>query len=174
MRQYHEINSLPVDIQRRWMATIDKTPPTEAGKFTLVGIRPTSPAGYQELKVIVQVIDENRIPLIGVDVIFSYDTAKPFYVDPAIEWQPPLPWRGDVVTTGGDGAAQHVQGSVVKQGQPGGITVFVLSNEYSSDVIHGLGALADHTGLLLTLILKRPGVRSYQEQIDELRALIGG
>lgn len=68
----------------------------------------------------------------------------------------------------------QIQGDVVKQGQPGGITVYILSPEYSSDVITGAGQLADHTGLYLTYQLRRTNVTPQADRLAALEAWVTG
>jgi hypothetical protein len=76
------------------------------------------------------------------------------------------------VPTAGSGQIDQIQGSVVKQGQPGGITVYLLEPEYSSDVVTGAGMLADHTGLHLTFQLRRNGVVPLMDRLASMEARI--
>ncbi len=160
---------LPLEIQQKWMATLQRqvSPPAK-GHFYLTGIKPTAGAGYQGQRITVAVTDENGFPMAGVRIAFSYSTADQYLLTPDFLWTPPPPPRAFLVPTGGGGVIDQVQGSVVKQGEPGGVTVYLLEPEWSSDVVTGLGQLADHTGLFLTFQLQRNGVKPLQEQINEL------
>lgn len=167
MKTNQALNTLPVDIQRDWMATLDRQP-IEAGHFYLTDIRRTGARDFQSQRITVIVVDENGFPLPNVRVAFSYSTADQYFITPDFAWTPPAPPRAFIVPTQGSGQCDQIQGSSVKQGQPGGVTVYVLEPEYSSDVVAGLGMLADHTGLVLTFQLRRAGVVSFQEQLDGL------
>lgn len=169
-QQYTELNVLPPEFQTQWQAQLHKATPVGAGVFRLVNIYRTQPGSHQELKVIVLVVDENGFPIPGVKVAFSYDTAHHYVVGQDFKWIPPMPFQADIVTTSGGGEAEHVQGSVVKQGQPGGITVYCVEPEYASDYVSGAGALSDHTGMYLTFQLQRTGVVSVADRIKDIEA----
>lgn len=177
MINYNELKVLPAEFQTQWQAQLHKAQPAEKGAFRLVSIHRTQPKSYQELKVIVLVIDENGFPMPGIKVAFSYDTAHPFVVGQDFEWTPPFPFQADISTTDGGGQAEHIQGSVVKQGQPGGITVYCVEPEYSSDYVSGAGALADHSGMYLVMQLRRPDVVPLADRlaaIEERLAVLEG
>ena len=116
----------------------------------------------------VLLLDEDGLPLPSVPVAFGFSTAKHFVVGPEFAWRPPWPRRADVFSTQGGGQIDHVQGSVVKAGQPGGITVYVLSPLHASDVVSGLGMLADHSGVHLTFQLRRVGVVPLGERLASI------
>ena len=59
MLDYKPLNVLPRDIQRDWLAQLQKATPTEKGVFRLVGARRTAPKTYEEQRVTVLVVDEN-------------------------------------------------------------------------------------------------------------------
>lgn len=163
------MNVLPLDIQKQWPGSqLVPATPTAAGVYRLIDIQPTRPKSYQELRIIVQVVDENGLPLSGVPVAFSYDTARSYFVDPAFAWSPPHPWQADVVPTTGAGEIEHIQGSVIKQGDVGGITAYILDPDHSSDVVAHIGALADHTGLRLKYQLRRAGVLTLEERFKRI------
>jgi hypothetical protein len=162
--------NLPPDIQRDWQAQLHPATPTEQGAFRLIGIRRTRPTTFEEGRIIVLVVDENGIPVPSVAVAFAYSTAEPYVVPEDFQWSPPAPRRADIVVTRGSGEIEHIQGSVVEKGQPGGVTVCVLEPEYASDVVTGAGALADHTGLYMIFQLQRKGVKSWSERLTELEA----
>jgi hypothetical protein len=168
MLNLEPLKGLPNWVQLGWRATLQRAEPTIGGVFRLVDIVKTEPLSWQEGKIIVQVVDENGFPLPNVKVAFSYSTADQYLVHSDFKWQPPSPWQADVVHTEGGGRIEHVQGSPVKEGQPGGVTVYIVEPEYSSDVVTGCGALADHTGLLLTFKLSRVGVVPIREKIAEI------
>lgn len=162
--------NLPVDIQRDWLAELHSATPTAHGAFRLVGIRRTKPTTFEEQRIIVLTVDENGVPLPGVMVAFTYSTATPYVVGEEFEWAPPSPRRADIVPTRGSGEIEHIQGSIVEKGQPGGVTVCILEPEYSSDVVTGAGMLADHTGLYMIYQLQRTGVKPWSERLAELEA----
>ena len=162
------LNVLPVEFQREWQATLHKAEPTEKGVFRLVKIRKTQPKTFEELRIIVLVVDENGFPMPGVKVAFSYSTANQYLVGEDFKWVPPSPHRADIFPTTGGGQIEHIQGSVIKQGEPGGITAYVVEPEYSSDYVSGAGALADHTGMHMTFQLRRTGVTPLGDRIKSL------
>lgn len=167
MKTNQILNTLPIDIQRDWMATLDRQP-IEAGHFYLTDIQRTGARDYRSQRITVLVVDENGFPLSNVQVAFSYSTADQYYITPDFAWMPPAPPKAFIIPTQGSGQCDQIQGSPVKQGQPGGVTVYVLEPEYSSDMVRGLGMLSDHTGLVLTFQLRRAGVVSLREQLDAL------
>lgn len=171
LQDYTPLNALPVDFQENWMAELNR-PSTQSpnGHFYLVKIRRTSPKTFEELRIITLVVDENGFPMPGVKVAFSYSTAHQYLVGPDFTWAPPTPHRADIFPTEGSGQIEHVQGSVVQKGEPGGITVYVVEPEYSSDYITGAGALSDHTGMHMIFQLRRPGVKSIGERLADIEA----
>lgn len=173
MMNYAPLNVLPTDIQQDWMAGLQRQVSQQAqGHFYLVNIRRTKPKGFEEQRVIVLVVDENGFPIPNVPVAFSYSTADQYVLTPDFLWTPPSPPRAFIVPTAGSGQIDQIQGSGVKQGEPGGITVYLFEPEYSSDVVTGLGMLADHTGLHLTFQLRRNGVTPLMDRIASLEARV--
>jgi hypothetical protein len=170
MQQYMPLNVLPMDIQQDWMATLQKATPTDKGVFRLVNIRRTQPKSFEEQRVIVLVVDENGFPMPNVRVAFSYSTANQYVLTPDFLWSPPPPARAFIVPTAGSGQIDQIQGSAVKQGEPGGITVYLFEPDYSSDVVTGAGMLADHTGLHLTYQLLRTGVVPIEQRLTSIEA----
>ncbi|MCG3207301.1 MAG: hypothetical protein FOGNACKC_00901 [Anaerolineae bacterium] len=170
MKQYEPLNVLPVDFQVNWQAQLIPNTPTTEGVFRLVDIQRTAPTGYQGQRLVAQVIDENGFPVPNVPVAFAYSTAGQYLVNEEFKWRPPLPYRADIVLTSGGGQVEHVQGSVVRQGEPGGVTVYVLDPTIASDVVAGMGMLADHTGVRLTFQLRRNGVVSLAERLAAIEA----
>lgn len=176
MNSYKPLMFLPFDIQRDWLAGLDRrVQPAADGHFYLVEARRTDARGYQGQRITVLVVDENGFPLPNVRVAFSFSTAPFFLITEEFKWLPPPPYKAFVTTTDGGGQIDQVQGSAVKAGQPGGVTVYLLEANYSSDVVSGLGMLSDHTGLHLTFQLRRHGVLSLadrfariEERLDKL------
>lgn len=162
------LTQLPQDIQRDWNASLIQAQPTPGGAFRLVAARRTEAAGFEAQRVTVLVLDENGIAMPNIPVAFSYSTANFYTLTNDFEWRPPSPQRAFIVRTQGSGQIDQIQGDVVKQGQPGGITAYILTPEYSSDVVAGAGMLADHTGLHLTFQLQRVGVKSIEQRIAAL------
>jgi hypothetical protein len=170
LQAYEPLSVLPLDIQQDWWATLHKAGPTAKGVFRLVGIRRTKPKSFEEQRVIVSVVDENGFPMPNTPVAFSYSTAERYILTADFLWLPPQPARAFVVPTGPDGTIDQIQGSAVREGQPGGITIYLLEPEYSSDVVTGAGMLADHTGLHLTYQLRRTGVVPLMERLGSIEA----
>lgn len=163
---------LPIDIVNRWHASLNgQIHATEHGKFYLVDISPTKPKSFQEQRIIVDVFDENGFGMLDIPIAFSYSTANALQLTEDFVWSPPVS-RAFVTPTQPGGRADQIQGSSVRQGEPGGITVVVLHPLYSSDVVTGLGALHDHTGLRLQFQLQRPGVKSFEERLRALEAAL--
>jgi hypothetical protein len=155
---YKPLTVLPVDIQRDWMAELHSASEAGAGAYRLVAARRTEGRGFQGQRVTVLVVDENGVALPGVAVAFSYSTADQYLLTSDFKWTPPSPHRAFIARTEGGGMIDQIQGSGVKGGEPGGVTVYILDPEYPSDVVTGAGMLADHTGLHLTFQLLRAGV----------------
>lgn len=168
MIDYKPLSVLPQDIQFNWLAQLHKAVPTEKGVFRLVNIRKTEPKTFEDGKIIVLVLDENGFPIPNVKIAFSYSTAGQYTIGPDFLWMPPAPQQAFIVPTEGGGQIDQVQGSSVKQGEPGGITVYILEPQYSSDWVSGAGMLADHTGLHLTFQLRRTGVKSINEWLSSI------
>jgi hypothetical protein len=172
MQTYNDMQVLPTDIQSRWRAGIIKAMPTERGTFALVDARATKPGGFQEQRIIVRVVDENGFPMAGVTVAFSFSTAGPYLIPPDSLWSPPAPHRAFITPTTGSGECDQIQGSGVKDGEPGGVSVYIFEPEYSSDIVTGAGMLANHTGLMLTFQLRRVGVRPLAEWLTEMESRV--
>jgi hypothetical protein len=170
MFKYEPLNVLPADIQTDWMAQLHRATPTAEGVFRLVNIRKTEPRSFEEQRVIVLVVDENGFPIPNVTVAFSFSTAEQYTLSPDFLWTPPPPQRAFIVPTEGSGQIDQIQGSPVKQDEPGGITVYILESEYSSDYVMGAGMLADHTGLHLTFQLRRTGVVPLMDRLADIEA----
>lgn len=162
------LNILPQDFQLNWQAELHRAEENDNGSFHVVSIRRTAPGTFEEGRIIVLVVDENGFPLSGVKVAFSYSTAHQYAIGQDFTWIPPRPRRADIVATEGSGQIEHIQGSVVQAGEPGGITVYCVEPKYSSDFISGAGALADHTGMHITFMLQRPGVVPLDERLAEI------
>lgn len=168
MNTYEPITVFPFEFQRDWQAQLVRGYPTSRGIFHLVNIR-RSAGAYEEQRITVLVMDENGFPLSGVPVAFSYSTANRFIVPETALWLPPTQ-RAFIVPTGGSGQIDQIQGSVVKAGEPGGVSVFCWQPEFSSDIVTGAGMLADHTGMHLTFQLQRTGVVPLAERISAIEA----
>ncbi len=170
MFDYEPLTMLPQFIQRNWRAQLHRATPTSEGVFRLVHARPTKPQTFEEQRIIVLVVDENGFPIPNVNVAFSYSTAEPYTLSEDFSWTPPPPHRAFIVPTQGSGQIDQVQGSAVKEGETGGVTVYILEPEYSSDYVSGAGMLADHTGLHLTFQLRRTGVKPLLERLADIEA----
>lgn len=168
MQKYEPIDVVPTQFQMYWQLRVDKATPTEDGVFRLVKIRTTVPGSYEDNRIIVLVVDEDGSPLPSVPVAFGYSTAKHYIIAPDFQWSPPSPYRAHVVPTTGGGEIEHIQGSPVKDGEPGGVSVYMLDPTYASDIVIGAGALADHTGLHLTFQLRRTGVEPVLDRLDRI------
>lgn len=170
MIDYKPLNVLPQDIQQDWRAQLHKAMPTDEGVFRLVNIRRTQPGTFEEQRVIILVVDENGFPIPNVPVAFAFSTAKDYTLSQDFLWTPPAPQKAFIVPTQGSGQIDQIQGSGVKDGEAGGITVYLLEPKYSSDVVTGAGMLANHTGLHLTFQLLRPGIKPLNERLAEIEA----
>jgi hypothetical protein len=170
MFKYEPLNFLPTDFQTNWRAALQKATPTEKGVIRLVNIRRTEPRSFEEQRVIVLVVDENGLPIPNVKVAFSFSTAEHYTVGQDFLWAPPTPRQAFIVPTQGSGQIDQIQGGPVKQGEPGGVTVYILEPEFSSDVVTGAGMLADHTGMHLTFQLRRTGVTPLLERLANIEA----
>jgi hypothetical protein len=169
MFNYQPLNTLPLDIQADFMATLQRyVSPTANGHFFLVDARRSGAKDWQSQRITVMVLDENGFPMPNVQVAFSYSTADQYILTLDFLWTPPSPPRAFIVPTGGGGVIDQIQGSVVRAGEPGGVTVYLFEPDFSSDVITGLGQLADHTGVIVTFQLRRNGVLSIADRIAEL------
>ena len=168
MKEYKPLVILPEDIQRRWGAELHQEEPTAHGVFNLVDIRPTQGGSYQGQRIVVLVVDENGMAIPNVRVAFSYSTADRYLVSSFFLWSPPHPRKAFVAVTHGSGEIDQIQGGTVTEGGPGGVCVYLLEPEYSSDAVTGCGMLVDHTGLHLTFQLQRVGVFSVLERLDAI------
>lgn len=168
MQPYEVLTVLPEEIQTTWLAQLHSATPTTKGVFRLVNIRKSAPESFEGQRIIVLVLDENGFPIPNVPVAFAYSTAKSYTLTSDFLWTPPAPQQAFVVPTQGGGQIDQIQGSPVKDGEPGGITVYVLDPEYSSDIVSGAGMLADHTGLHLTFQLRRNGVLPLSDRLDAI------
>jgi len=170
MLTYNPITVLPPIFQRLWRAQVKQATATERGVFNLIGIRQNEAGGYRDGRISVLVVDENGFALPDVKVAFAYSSADSYILSPDFLWSPPSPQKAFLAFTGGGGEIDQIQGSVVKEGERGGVTVHILEPEYSSDYVVGAGMLADHTGLHLIFQLKRVGVKSMRERLYEFEA----
>lgn len=168
MFNYQPLNVLPQDIQQAWLAQLQRATPTEKGVFRLVNVRRTLPKSFEEQRIIVLVIDENGFPMPNVPVAFSYSSAEQYTLTEDFMWTPPSPQKAFIVPTTGSGQIEQIQGGGVEKGQPGGVTVYVLTPEHSSDYVTGAGMLADHTGLHFTFQLRRTGIKSLLERLEDI------
>lgn len=175
MKSYEVIKILPAEFQRKFgmsLTSNSKTDETD-GVFKLVAVRKTNPAGFESQRIIVLVLDENGFPMPNVPVAFSYSTATQYIITEDFNWIPPVPHRAFVVPTQGSGQIDQIQGSEIKDGESGGVTVYILNPEnYVSDVVSGCGMLSDHTGLHLTFQLKT-GAKTIEERITALEEAVG-
>lgn len=168
-----KLDSIPVDIQNDFRTSLKRETPTDEGVFRYYSIRRTAPDSWESQRIVVLVIDENGIAMPSVKVAFAYSTANQYLVGPDWKWTPPGPFRADIFSTEGNGQIEHVQGSVVKPGEPGGITVFIAEPNISSDVVSGCGMLPDgHTGQYIVLQCQRFGVVPLMDRLEDIEARI--
>lgn len=166
------LTHLPVTIQRDFMATLIPAESTQVGVFHLVEARRTEGNSFEGQRITVLVLDEDGGPLPNIPVAFAYSTAGFYTLTDDFLWRPPAPQRAFIVPTKGSGEIDQIQGGPVNRGEPGGVTVYILTPEYSSDIVTGAGMLADHTGLHLTYQRQRVGVLSVSDRIAALEAWI--
>jgi hypothetical protein len=168
------LKSLPVEFQQDWGATLQRNVGQQAkGHFYLTNIRRSAPKDWQSERITVQVVDENGFPMANVRVAFAYSTAEFYPLTQDFLWVPGVsPQRAFIVPTDGSGTIDQIQGGVIRDGQPGGVTVYLLEPEYSSDIVTGMGMLANHTGIILTFQLQRVGVSSLASRLDALESRV--
>lgn len=169
------MNILPEIFSRDWRAFLHKGAeiPSTKGIYKLKDIKPTPGGGYMSQRIIVLVLDENGFPIPGVEVAFNYSTGKPIILRGDWKWSPLIgSITGDVVTTRGSGEVEHIQGSAVKEGEAGGVTVWIKDPERNCDIVSGLGMLADHTGVYMTYQRKDRGVLGFEERLEKIETLI--
>lgn len=165
------LNQIPINIARQFNAWLE--PAEEQDAYRLVAVRTTKPKSFEEQRLIVLVVDENGHPQANVPVAFLYSTGE-YHSAAHYQWQVPRPFKGDIVATEGSGQIEHIQGSAIKPGQPGGITVAVANPAIASDIVFGAGMLADHTGLHFTYQLQRHSVQTLAERIDDIGKMMDG
>lgn len=172
---------LPSDVQTDWSASLHQAPPTKIGAYHVVetwgddnlsGVRRLT-SGYENQRVRVQVLDENEQPVRGVEVAFHFSTCQDrFILTGDFLWTPPVPHRAFRVRTDGEGVAEQIQFDMVKAGQAGGITVYVLDPKRSSDFVQGLGMLADHTGIEITFQRQDVNAVPLDERLARLEKIV--
>jgi hypothetical protein len=169
-----DLTVLPIDIQNDFGASVVSATPTKLGVYRLVAARRTKPKDFESQRITVRVVDEDGIPMEGIPVAFSYSTADQYTLTADFQWQPLAPHRAFLVRTGSAGQIDMILGAegVVKAGQAGGVAVYVLTPEYSSDVITGCGMLSDHTGMHLTMQLRRTNVVPAADRLAALEAWV--
>lgn len=171
----NELMELPFDIMRDYRAELHKATPTTEGAFRLVAIRQLV-GGHEEQRLQAIVLDENGMPMAGARVAWSFSTADTYSLtndgDDKWLWMPPLPHKAKITRTSGGGETELILGpqGTVKPGEAGGVTCYVFERQYSSDIVSGLGMLADpvHAGLVLTFQLQRVGVLPLDERLAEI------
>lgn len=168
--QYNPLTVLPQDIQNDFGAELYSAIPAKMGVYRLVEARRTEGRSFEGQRITVLVVDENGTALPGIPVAFSYSTADKYTLTQDFDWQPPGPHRAFIVRTGGSGEIDQIQNDPIKAGGSGGITLYILQPEYSSDVLTGAGMLHDHTGLYLVYQLRRAGVVPLSEQLTSIEA----
>ena len=173
----NELTELPFDIMRDYRAELHKATSTTEGAFRLVAIRQLV-EGYEEQRLQAIVLDENGMPMSSIRVAWAFSTADTYSLtndgDDKWLWMPPLPHKAKITRTAGDGTTELILGpeGTVKPGEAGGVTCYVFERQYSSDVVTGLGMLADpvHSGLQVTFQLHRTGVLPLDERLAEIEA----
>jgi len=174
LRSYEPLTVLPQNIQFDFLAQLHQAYATEGGLFNLVEAKTTPGQSSLGQRINVLVLDENNQPIPGAQVAFAFDTAPRFTLTTDFQWVPPYPHQAVVVATNGGGQCDLVLGAegVIKSGEPGGVTVYLLEPEYASDAISGCGMLADHTGMFLTFQLRREGVLPLEERLATMEERI--
>jgi hypothetical protein len=173
MLSLEPLDHIPFDIVTDYRTTLIKTDPSPCGVFKVIGIRRTAPGSWESQRIKVLVVDENGFPIPAVRVAYAFSTAPEinyknlFGDDVLFRWAPPYS-PALVVPTSGAGECDVIQNDKIEKGKAGGMTVYVLESDYSSWLVAGAGMLADHSGLCITFMLVRPGVRSLAERISDL------
>lgn len=164
IEQYTPLVTLPDIFYEKWNAQLIQAKEADIGSFELVEIEPTNPLGFMGRRLVVLVVDENGFAMPNIHVLFAYDTAPRRTVYGRS-------YQGDVVQTTGGGQIEHIQGDTIKDGQPGGVSVGIIGGEgYTSDLVTGMGMLADHTGVKLTFQLRRKGVIPFAARLANIEA----
>lgn len=146
--------------------------PTQGGMFHLIDVRPTEGASFEGQRLKALVVDENGFPIPNVQVAWSFSTAPLLYIDSNFQWFPPFPRKAVVTRTSGGGETDLVLGAegIIKQGEQGGVSVFVCEPNYSSVVVRGAGMTKAHGGLHFTFQLRRQGVMPLADRIASIEA----
>lgn len=157
-----KLQQLPARM-RKWGLRLEFPYPNQFGEFVLVGIDPAD----IELHHQVVVLDESFLPLVGIMIMFGYDTGLDHSnkLAPVSYWtNSPNDLRGNAQFTNTRGYAQHTLGQ-------GGETIFVydvISDDgnrvlkLSSPIVRHCVWVQDqfsHTGVKLTFQRRKKGVR---------------
>lgn len=171
--QLNPLQSIPADVFNMYPGLeLYPAEPTQHGQFHLTDVRPTFGAGFEGQRLKVLVVDENGFPIPNIKVAWSFSTADVLFVDGSFQWFPPFPRRAVVTHTSGGGETDLVLGAegIIKQGEQGGVSVFVFEPNYSSVVIRGAGMTKEHGGLHFTFQLRRRGVMPLGERLAVIEA----
>ena len=173
-----ELMELPFDIMRDYRAQLHKAKVDRAeGAFRLVDIRQAS-GGHEEQRLQAIVLDNNGMPIAGARVAWAFSTADAFTLTNEGEdkwlWSPPPPHKAKITRTQGGGMTELILGpqGTVKPGEAGGVTCYVFERRYTSDVVSGLGMLAEpvHSGLILVFQLVIEGILPLSERLEAIEA----
>lgn len=174
MKIYSELKQLPEVFQRKWMANIQKAVPgvNSRGVYSLVDIKQTPGRSNRGQRVIVRVVDINGFPVPDVPVMAHFSTAKRDFLvlDETFTYNiPPTIRNGLLEFTTGAGEIDFIQGSPVKMGEPGGMTIYLPDPYMPSDIVTGMGMLEDHTGVLLVFQERVENYISLTAMMQKLR-----
>jgi hypothetical protein len=149
MKYEKEIIVLPQWVQRDYRARLQINAQATP-HYGLVDVFETTQLGGDSGKVNVLILDKDEIAKPLVQVAFTWSTGDQILLDENWVWRPPYPWKG-VAPLAPLGHVELVLNNdgVVKDGEPGGINVWIFDPKVPSTAFIGAGMQGDHTGLWL-------------------------
>lgn len=174
--------TIPPSIRATYGAFVIPAQPTALGCFRLTRLESLQAGGSRDARLVFRLVDENGKPLANHLLFAAYSTGPdsvPYFDDvPDRLAEPPTlllfqahgNLAGDLQLTEGDGETEVIGsgGLVVKAGGRGGVSAYVPSPYYSSDLVVGLGMTASHQGLYVEFTLDYAGVEPLTERVAAL------
>ena len=147
-----QMRHAPAFFQHTMGVSIEVVDPTLNGKFAITDIE-LQTTGDMDRRIVVQVLNEDSLPLNNVTVGFHFSTYRKRKIFSGNWlWKPTHTNYFETKTRGG--MAELILNKPTPDGGVGGVSVEILQPEYSSDFVSGLGMQADHSSPLLTFVLK--------------------
>lgn len=158
-----------------WGLQLITPEPSAHGAYHLVGIEQASIEGHHQ----VEVIDEDGKPMRGVVVIFGFDSGPSINMPTRINhWRDaPTVLKGNAQRTNAMGYAQHTFGE-------GGENIWIWDRNREGDLLYPSAIVKnctwqrtpvgrfEHTGISLTMQLRRTGVTPAAERLSALEAWV--